>query len=173
MKHKEITRLIQKKLDRELSINEKRKLDMHLAQCPSCAQLDQEMAQATSWVTGLTEFYPQTGFNARVLSRLGFRRSFKGTKAAIAFAGSWVAALLLFAYSPLPAQVLNRIATSIPALMRLYDKIQLVVSSLNQVLSPLVKISINNLNPAIGLVFSILFVYYLGKTLQKEVKCEA
>jgi anti-sigma factor RsiW len=173
MKHKEIERLIQKQLDRELSIDGKRKLDMHLAQCPQCTQLYQEMAQATRSVTELTEFYPQAGFNARVLAKLGLKRRFAWTRAAIAFVGSWVAALLLFAYSPLPAQALNRLATSIPALMRLYDKIQLVVSSLNQVLSPLVKSSINTLNPVIGLVFSILFVYFLGKALQKEVKCKA
>jgi predicted anti-sigma-YlaC factor YlaD len=173
MKHKEIARLIQKKLDREIGPEEKRKLDIHLAQCPQCARFYQEMAQATRWVTELTEFFPQAGFNARVLAKLGLKRRFAWKKAAIAFAGSWVAALLLFAYSPLPAQAVNRIATSIPALMRLSDKIQLVVSSLNQVLSPLVKSSINTFNPVIGLVFSILFVYFLGKALQKEVKCKA
>jgi hypothetical protein len=173
MKHNEITRLIQRKLDRELSIDEKRKLDKHLAQCSHCRQLDQEMAQATRWVSEMTEFYPQAGFNVRVLAKLGLKRPFSWKKVAIAFAGSWIAALLLFAYSPLPAQAINRVATSVPALMRLYDNVQLVVSSLSQVLSPLFKSSISTFNPIIGLVFSILFVYFLGKALQKEVRCNA
>jgi predicted anti-sigma-YlaC factor YlaD len=173
MKHKEIERLIQRKLDRELSSDEKRKLDKHLAQCSHCRQLDQEMVRATRWVSDMTEFYPQAGFNMRVLAKLGLKRRFSWTKAAIAFVGSWIAALLLFAYSPLPTQAMNRIATSVPALMRLYNNVQLVVSSFSQVLSPLFKSSISNFNPIIGLVFSIMFVYFLGRALQKEVRCNA
>lgn len=173
MKHKDIARLIQKKLDRELSTDEKRKLDKHLKQCPSCQQFHQEMVQTTQRVNEMTEFYPQAGFNARVLAKLGLKRRFAWTKVAIAFAGSWIVALLLVTYSPLPGQAMSRIATSVPALMRLYDNVQLVVTSLSQVLSPLFRSSISTFNPVIGLVFSILFVYFLGRALQKEVRCNA
>ncbi|KPK64357.1 hypothetical protein AMJ83_02770 [candidate division WOR_3 bacterium SM23_42] len=173
MKHKEIERLIQKKLDREIGLDEKRKLDKHLAQCPECVLYYQEMMQASKSLRELTEFYPQTDFNARVLAKLGLRRRFAWTKAAYVFAGSWLAAILFFVYSPLPAQFLSRVATSVPALMRLYDKVELVIASLTQVLSPVIKSSFSTLNPFIGLAFSIMFVYFLGKALQKEVKCKA
>jgi anti-sigma factor RsiW len=173
MKHKKIERLIQKKLDREIGPDEKRKLDKHLAQCSDCSLFYTEMVQASKSVRQLTEFYPQTDFNARVLAKLGLRRRFAWSKAAYVFAGGWLAAILFFVYSPLPSQVLGRIATSVPALIRLYDKVELVVASLTQVLSPVIKNSFSTLNPVIGLVFSIMFVYFLGKALQKEVKCKA
>jgi len=173
MKHKEIERLIQKRLDRETNPDEESRLDKHLAQCPHCAGQYQEMTQIGKSVKEITEFYPQAGFNARVIAKLGLKRRFAWTKAAIVFTASWVAALLFFAYSPLPGRVLSHLATSVPAIMRLFDSIALVMSSLNQVLSPVVKSSLSTLNPVVGLVFSILFVYFLGKALQKEVKCKA
>lgn len=173
MKHKDIERLIQKKLDREIGVDEKRKLDKHLAKCAECALFYQEMMQATKQIRELTEFYPQAGFNARVLAKLGLRRKYAWSKAAYVFAGGWLAAILFFVYSPIPNQVFSHIATSIPALIRLYDKVELVVASFTQVLSPIIKGSFTTLNPLVGLVFSIMFVYFLGKALQKEVKCKA
>ena len=173
MKHKEIEKLIQKRLDRETNPDEESRLDEHLAQCSHCARQYQEMTQIGRSVKEITQFYPQAGFNTRVLAKLGLRRRVPWLKTAIALAGTWVAALLFFAYSPLPAQLFSRIATSVPAIMKFFDKIELIVSSFSQVLSPAVKNSLTSLNPGIGLVFSILFVYFLGKALQKEVKCRA
>ena len=172
MKHKEIERLIQKRLDREINHTEQRKMDNHLAQCPDCRRFCQQMMQTGKVLGELTQSYPKSDFNARVIARLGLKRRFAWTKAGIAFAGSWIAALLFFAYSPLPQQVFSRIATSIPTIMRLFDKTELVISSLAQVLSPAVKSSLSTLNPVVGLVISILFIYFLGKALQKEVKCK-
>ena len=111
MKHKKIERLIQKKLDREIGPDEKRKLDKHLAQCSDCSLFYTEMVQASKSVRQLTEFYPQTDFNARVLAKLGLRRKFAWSKAAYVFAGGWLAAILFFVYSPLPKG--NRVAISI------------------------------------------------------------
>ena len=173
MKHKDIERLIQKRLDRETKPDEERRLDKHLAQCAHCAQQYQEMMLVSKSLKEITEFYPQPGFNARVLGKLALKRRFAWTRAAIVFTGSWVAALLFFVYSPFPGQIFSRIATSVPAMMRFFDRIELVVSSLAQTLTPVVKTSFTTLNPWIGLVFSILFVYFLGKALQKEVKCRA
>jgi len=173
MKHKDIERLIQKRLDRETKPDEKRRLDKHLAQCTHCARQYQEMMLVSKSIKEITEFYPQPGFNARVIAKLALRRRFAWTRAAIIFTGSWVAALLFLAYSPLPGQLFSHIATSVPAMIRFFDRIELVVSSLAQTLTPAFKTSFTTLNPWIGLVFSILFVYFLGKALQKEVKCRA
>jgi len=131
------------------------------------------MMETTKDLHELTEFYPQSGFNARVIAQLGLKRRFAWTRAAIVFAFSWVASILFFAYSPLPEQVFSYIATSIPTIMRFFDKAGLVVSSLTQVLSPAVKTSLSSLDPVVGLVFSIAFIYFLGRALQKEVKCKA
>jgi hypothetical protein len=173
MKHKEIERLIQKRLDREISHAEQSKLDKHLTQCPHCQRFGQQMAQTIKGLNELTEFFPKADFNARILASLGMKRRFAWTKAGIAFAGSWLAAVLFFAYSPIPQQIFSRIVTSIPMIMKLFDQIGLVISSMTQVFSPAVKNSISTFNPVIGLVFSILFIYFLGRALQKEAKCKA
>ena len=173
MKHKEIERLIHKRLDREISATEQKALDKHLARCSDCLRFEQQMMQTAKGLSELTEFFPRAAFNARVLASLGIRRRFAWTKVGIAFAGSWVAAMLFFAYSPLPQQIFSRIVTSIPMIMKFFDRVGLVISSMTQVLSPAVKNSISNLNPVVGLVFSILFIYFLGRVLQKEAKCKA
>lgn len=172
MKHKEIERLIQKKLDREISRVELRKLEEHLAQCPQCMRFSQQMMQVNSGLNQLNEFFPSPDFNTRVIARLGIKRRFAWARAGMVFAASWVAAILLFAYSSLPQQVFSHIATSIPTIMRFFDKAELVISSLTQVLAPAVKSSVSTLNPVVGLVFSIVIIYFLGKALQKEVKCK-
>jgi len=171
MKHKEIERLIQERLDNELSPDDNARLDRHMAQCPDCALFYQEISRATRLVHQLGELHPQADFNARIFARLGLKRRFAWTRAALVFVGSWLAALLFVTNSSVPAQIFSRIATSIPALVRLYDKAEIVVSALNQILVPVVKNSLNTMSPAIGLIFSLLFVYFLGKTLQKEAKC--
>lgn len=173
MKHKDIERLIQRQLDREISPSEKRILDKHLAQCPECNRFFQEMVETGKSLAALSQFYPQANFNARVLAELGLQRRFAWKKAGIAFAGSWVAALLLFVYSPLPGQALAWLTTSFPAIIRFFSKVELVITSLSQVLAPLFKSSLTSINPVIGLVFSILFIFFLGRALQKEVKCKA
>ncbi len=171
MKHREIEGLIQKTLDGDMSPRDKGRLDKHLAACPECAEFFREMVHSTAALRKLTEFHPQPGFNDRVISRLGLRRRFAWAKAGIALVGGWLAAALFAAYSPLPAELLGKIATSFPALVRFYDNAAIVVSSLTSLLTPVVKNSIDATGPVIGAVFSVLFVYILGKTLQKEAKC--
>ena len=173
MKHKDIERLIQKKLDREIGPGEELALETHLAQCPECAQFYGEMVQTGESLANLAQTFPRANFNTRVLAELGLKRRFAWKKAGIVFAGSWAAAILLFAYSPLPGQVLAWLTTSFPAIIRFFDRVELVLNSLSQLVSPLLKSSITNVNPVIGLVFSIVFVYFLGRALQKEVKCKA
>lgn len=173
MKHKEIERLIQKRLDRELQIDEKRILDKHLAQCPDCALLSQQMMQTNDALHALVEYFPQADFNTRLLARLGLSRRLAWTKAAFALMGSWFAVLLFLAYSSLPNQILRYLATKVPTLIRLSREIELVVSSLSQVFTPVIKNALSTANPVIGLVFSILFFYFLGTLLQKEAKCKA
>lgn len=173
MKHKEIERLIQKKLDHEIDSVELSKLEQHLAQCPHCMRFAEQMMQVSRGLNQLNEFFPRPDFNARVIAQLGIKKRFAWARAGMVFAGSWVAAALFFAYSSLPQQIFSHITTSIPSVIRFFEQVELVFSSLTQVLSPAVKASISTLNPIAGLVFSIIFIYFLGKALQKEVKCKA
>jgi len=173
MKHKEIERLIQRRLDNDLGPSDNARLDKHLADCSDCALFFRDISRTTNLVRQLREFHPQTGFNSRVLAALGAKRRFAWAKAGIAFAGGWMAALVFFCYSSLPTQILAWLTTSFPSIVRFAEKIELVLDSFSQVLAPVFKSILINANPVIGLVFSILFIYFLGKALQKEVKCKA
>lgn len=173
MKHKEIERLIQKRLDRELDVDEKRVLDKHLAQCPDCALLCRQMLETNDGLHALVEYFPPADFNTRLLARLELRRRFAWTKAAFALMGGWFAILLVLANSPLPNQVFRYLAMKIPTLIKLGKEIELVVSSLSQVFAPVMKSALSTVDPVIGLVFSILVFYFMGKVLQREVKCKA
>lgn len=171
MKHKEITGLIHKKLDREITPDEQRRLDKHLAGCPQCARIFEEMTGLDRSLRQLIEFYPGRDFNGLVLARLGFVRKYAWARAAAVFGGAWIAAMLGFAYSSLPAMLAGRIATSVPALVRFWDQVSTIGAALTRVLAPFARMSFNPVYPVLGMVLSILFVYYLGNTLQKERKC--
>jgi hypothetical protein len=62
--------------------------------------------------------------------------------------------------------------TAIPAAVRLLNKGELIVGSVSHMLMPFAKGSFTAVYPILGLIMSILICYFLGKTLQKEVKCK-
>jgi predicted anti-sigma-YlaC factor YlaD len=173
MRHKDIERLIQLSLDGELDTDDSDRLNKHLAQCSECAMFYQELSQTTRLVRQLHEIHPQADFNVRILARLGAKKRFAWSKAGIALTGGWIAALVFLCYSTVPAQILGWLTTSFPSIVRFTEKVGLVFESFAQVITPVLKSALSNANPFVGLVFSILFVYFLGKALQKEVKCKA
>lgn len=172
MKHKKIEKLIQKFLDREAGTEEQKSLQYHLSQCEECRQFYQEMVRTEQALEGLIEVYPQPGFNDRILKRLGFRRRVLWKQVAPVFAGAWIASVLVVLLSPWPGLLLNRMLTAIPAAVRLLEKGELIVASLSHMLMPFAKGSFTAVYPIVGLISSILIFYFLGKTLQKEVKCK-
>jgi len=172
MKHKKIERLIQRLLDREADADEKRLLQHHLSQCEECRQFYQEMVETEQALGGLIEVYPRHEFNDRILKRLGFRRRILWKRVAPVFAGAWAASLLALILSPWTIRLMSQGITSIPAAVRFIDKIELIVSALSHLVMPFAKGSVAGVYPIIGLIFSILMFYFLGKTLQKEAKCK-
>ncbi len=172
MKHKKIEKLIQKLLDREIRAEEQKSLQHHLSQCEECRQFYQEMVKTEQALQGLIEFYPQPGFNDRILKRLGLRRPVLWKKVAPVLAGAWIASALVVLLSPWPGLLLNRLLTTAPAAVRLFDKGGLVVASLSHMLVPFAKGSSTVVYAIFGLILSILMFYFLGKTLQKEAKCK-
>jgi hypothetical protein len=172
MKHKNIEILIQKALDREVNAEEKKLLHEHLAGCASCHQLYEELT-CNEQVHGLIEYYPQHGFNDRVLKRLGFRKIFAWAKTAKVFAGAWLASILFLAFSPLPGKLINEILTSAPALSRIITKANLIISSLSHVITPFAKNSFDITWPLIGLVFSVIVIYFFNKNLTPAGRLKA
>lgn len=171
MKHKEIERLIQKSLDRETSAEEERNLHLHLSGCPECQQFYQELVQTGDQLRDLIEFYPRPGFNDRVLRKIGFRRAFAWKRVAAVFTGVWLGTVLFLTFSPLSQEIVNKTLTSIPAFVRLFDKIELVITSLTHTLLPFVK---SSWSPTFvgGLIFSIFLIYFFGRVIKREVQCK-
>lgn len=164
MKHKNIEILIQKRLDRDINAEEEKSLNDHIEKCTDCSQLYEKMAY-NEQISELIEYYPQHGFNDRILKKLGFRKIFAWSKTAKVFAGAWLASILFLAFSPLPGKLLNQILTSAPALARIMGKGQVILSSLGHVIIPFIKNSFDITWPVIGLVFSIIITYLFSKTL--------
>ncbi len=171
MKHKTIEKLIQKALDAELGSEERVRLDRHLAQCAECSRLSEGLSQAARLVRHLDDIHPRADFNRRVLERIGLKRRFAWTRVGIGIAATWMAAMLAFALSPLPVQVIGKLSTSFPQVVRFFETVGFVLTTFGQVIMPFCKTSVDTLSPFLGLVISIFFIYILGRTLQKEAKC--
>jgi anti-sigma factor RsiW len=171
MKHKAIEKSIQKRLDAELGPEERARLDQHLAQCAECSRFSEGLSQVARMVRHLEDIHPRVDFNSRVLERIGLKRRFAWARVGIGFAAAWAAAILAFALSPLPVQILGKLSTSFPAVVRFFDKAGLILTTFGQTIMPFCKTSVDTSSPFIGLVFGILFIYILGRTLQKEAKC--
>jgi hypothetical protein len=167
MKHNKIKELIQKSLDHELNAHEQKLLKEHLSQCPSCYEAFKALSHTDAALRHLPEFYPGAGFNERVMKALGLRKVFV-PKAVAAFAGAWLISIILLAFSPLPGYLLNQVLTSAPALARIINKSNVIISSLNHIIMPFVKNSFDITWPIIGLVGSILITYLFSKTIAQH-----
>ncbi len=173
MRHNEFEILIQKSLDGEIGEEEDRILQLHLSDCYHCRQLYNELVQMEHTLDELIEFYPRRDFDTRVLKSLGFYRSLVWARAAMILIGSWFASFLFWIFSPITKGVFGRVLTSVPAIVRLFGKIQYVLSTLERALMPLAKNPLNFTLPIIGIIFSIGFMYLFAKTIRKEVLCRA
>lgn len=172
-KHKEIERLIQKRLDRETCAEEERILNLHLAECADCQRIYQELSQIEQELAGLIEFFPGYDFNDRLLRKLDVKKSSVWAKAAMVLAGVWLASFLFLAFSPLSKNILNRILFSMPDFMRVFDKTKMILLTITQVLTPLAKNFVNPLAPLAGLILIVAMFYLFSKTVKKEAKCRA
>lgn len=171
MKHKNIERLIQKALDREISEKEEKTLNAHLAQCQACRQFHAQMVQTERSLNTLVEVFPQYTFNDRVLTKLGLRRTFSWRKVVPVSAAAWVASLLLLAFLPWPQALVRKLATSTPAAVRFFDNAGLVVTSLSNVLMPFAKSTFNFQYAIFGLIMMILTLFVFSKAIKKEAQC--
>src|SRR4030042_5655966 len=101
--HKEIESLIQKKLDREITDAEMYGLKEHLALCPQCRKLYEEMCGVEQGLSSLIEFFPASDFNLKVLAKLGIaparstvRRPLAWAKLTAVLAAAWIISLIGF-----------------------------------------------------------------------------
>jgi hypothetical protein len=172
-KHTEIENLIQKRLDRTITVEEEKVLNLHLHQCTDCHNLNRDMEAIQSSLFNLIDLFPGAAFNDRVMSKLGFKKSFAWARAAAVVGLSWVSAALFIILSPLPKALFGKALTTMPALVRFMGNVKLVLDAVSHFLTPLVK---NGINPAYlvaGICFSAILFILFGTTLKKEEQCKA
>lgn len=179
--HKEIENLIQKKLDRDITDAEMRGLKEHLAQCPQCRKLYEEMCGVEQGLSSLIEFFPVSDFNLKVLAQVGIvtarstvRRPLAWAKLTAVLTAAWIISLIGFLVSPLPRMLLGKALLSTPVVVSIFEKISILFTGLKEIAVPFVKAGFDPLVPILGAIASIIVVYALGKIIQKkEETCKA
>ncbi len=171
MAHKNIERLIHKKLDGEITGEEESELLNHIKECQQCKNLYLEMERVKDGIFSLTEYFPGLGFNARVISEIGIGKRRPWYRIVPVFGALYLAGLLILLLTPLTNQVLSRVLFVAPNIVQLYDKICLLGDSVFNVLSLFLKL---NYLPIIGFfLIWISLLYSFGKILSKEVRWSA
>lgn len=172
MKHKNIEKLIQKALDREISEKEEQTLNAHLAQCPACRQFYVEMVQTEQSLSTLVEVFPEYTFNGRVLRKLGLRRAFSWRRVVPVGVTAWIAALLGIAFLPWPQALMRKLVTSTPAAVRFVENARVVAAALGELLLPLVRTTFNLQYALFGLITMILTLFAFSWAIKKEAECK-
>jgi hypothetical protein len=172
MMHKQFEELIQKALDREITPEEKRGLDLHLAECHDCRMLYEELLWTQEAILRLPELLPGSGFDKRVLAAIGFKRSLAWSKVWIGAGAAWLVSLIAFLLSPLSGMVLNTSLTKVPAVVRFAEGVRMFFEPLGRSLLPFLKQAVVSPYPFIGLTLSILMLVFLGKVITKEATCK-
>jgi anti-sigma factor RsiW len=172
-KHTEIEDLIQKRLDRLITAEEDKVLNLHLDQCPDCRKLNRDMEAVQSSLFNLIDLFPGASFNDRVMSKLGFKKSFAWAKAATVLGLSWAGAALFFFFSPLTKTYIGKTLTSVPQVLRVVEKTRLILDAIGHFVQPLIKSGLNPVYLAVGVSLCMTIFILLGKTLKKEETCSA
>lgn len=168
MKHKAFKDLIQKLLDRDVTPEEMGLLNSHLADCNDCRAYHFELQEANTALVSLVEFFPRQGFNDLVLSKVGMKRSYIWTKAAAVVAMAWLGSLAVILLSPWPKELSGRFLISVPVLLDLFNKVEVILASLSRIVVPFARGSFNWLYPGIALVFGLCVLYFFGRLVKKE-----
>jgi len=167
-KHSEFEILIQKCLDREISVDENINLQMHLSQCPECMSLYNELLKVENGINALNQMVPNHDFNNRILKAIHAQKSKVWAKVGAICGGLWFATVIALFLSPLPGDIFKRVFSSTPSFIRFINNIQFAGSTLTRVFSPLAKTQFNPTVFVIGGILSIGTFFMFGKFLRKK-----
>lgn len=175
--HREFENLIQKKLDREISTAELDILNDHLTGCPACAAYHAQLQIIANDVFSLSDYFPDQGFNARVLGRLGIGiadRALSWTKVASVLGLGLLSGLVVLAIRPFSGAVFGKVLTLVPAAVGIADKAQIFLTGAARVLAPIFKAGFD---PRLFLIGTLatgaaIFVYAKITRLKKEEPCK-
>jgi len=166
-KHRDIEDLIQKCLDREITVDENITLQFHLSQCPDCLILYDELVSFEQTIVSLVEFTPNHGFNNRVLQQVKARTQV-WKKVATVLGGAWIATAIAFLLSSISNDIFHRVLFSSPSVVRLVDKFYFIGSTLAKAFTPIAKNQFNPLVCIAGIGLGLGTFFLFGKFLKKK-----
>ena len=172
MKHERYVELMQKAMDREITSEESRVLNLHLEECHECRILYEELGRIQESILDLPNLFPGPDFDERVLAATGFRKSFAWSKVWIGAGAAWFVSMIAFLLSPLSGIVLNHTLTKAPAVVRFVEGVRMFIEPLGRSLLPFVRQAVVSPYPFIGLTLSVLMLFFLGKVITKEAACK-
>ena len=167
-KHREIEELIQKCLDREISVDENITLQLHLSQCPDCQLFYDELMSVENGVVEMIQLVPNFDFNSRVRAKIKVKSTASWVKIAVGAGIAWLCSTLILIFSGIGSDIFGRVLTSTPSVMRFVDKVEFIVATLGRTLSPIAR---NQFNPVMALVMlgiSIGMFFLFGKFIGKR-----
>lgn len=167
-KHSEFENLIQKCLDREISVDENISLQLHLSQCPDCSLLYNELVRAEKEIVDMVEVIPNRGFNDWVLAQIMVKKVPVWAKAITVLGSAWVVSFLTFILIPASRDLFARILWSSPSIVKVIDKICFVGSTLTRIFTPLAKSQFNPTLLVVSIVLSIGMFLLFGKLFSKK-----
>ena len=167
-KHREIEELIQKCLDREISVDENINLQLHLSQCSDCQLFYDELMSIENGVIGMDQLVPNNDFNSRVLARVNIKRAASWAKIAVGAGIAWLCSTLILIFSGLGSDIFGRVLTSTPSVVRFVDKAEFIIATLGRTLSPIVRNQFNPITVLVVLGISIGMFFLFGKFIVKR-----
>jgi hypothetical protein len=167
-KHNEIEILIQKCLDREITVDENISLQVHLSQCPECSLLYNELVSTEKEIVDVVEKMPNRGFNDLVLARIKTKKVPVWAKIATVLGGAWLVSFLTFILIPSARDLFSRVLMHSPSIVKFVDKICFVGSTLTRIFTPLAKSQFNPTVLVISIALSIGMFIFFGKLFSKK-----
>ncbi len=167
-KHKEIEELIQKCLDRDITVDENINLQLHLSQCPDCQLLYNALMDIETEVSEMVQLTPNHDFNSRVMSKIKVKSTTNWVKVGIGVGIAWLCSTLVLIFSGIGSDIFGRILTSTPSVVRFFDKVEFVVSTLGRTLSPIAKNQFNPVMALVGLGVSVGMFFLFSKLFSKK-----
>lgn len=168
MRHKDIEKLIQKRLDREITKGEEICLFQHLSECPECNSYYQEMEMIHNELGFLIEVFPNRTFNARVIAHLGIKRNVL-PRLVPAFLGIYLVSLIFLLFSPLSNYLFPKLLFALPAITFLINWAQPIINGIVVFVSSDIQAVLTSI--FISSLFLLMVFYAFVKILkQKEEK---
>lgn len=163
MRHQEIEKLMQKHLDRETSVDEDKVLAAHVKSCPGCREKFEKLTLLGVELTRLTEFFPDAGFNDRVLRAVGLRRSRAFRWVAAGVGAAWTVVVAAISLSPLRHTILKESVPLASDIMRFLSGAGRVLETLGQVFAPLARLSPSGVSLLAAAAFTIISIMAYSK----------